>query len=86
MLAGLESNDTITLTLDNGTALVFGAPQAQRIAADDLKPMAQDKPGLTVVVLGSDQASRLTVQARYLPEESIFSDEQRVDGLSKSRS
>lgn len=81
LLGGLESGDNITLTLDNGTALVFGAPQNRRIAADDLTPMAQDKPGLTVVVLGSEQASRLTVQARYLPEASIFSDEQRVNGL-----
>lgn len=81
LLAGLESSDRITLTLDNGTALVFGAPQAQRIAAEDLSPMAQDKPGLTLVVLGNNQTNRLTVQARYLPEESVFSDEQRVDGL-----
>jgi len=81
LLAGIGSDARLTLTLDNGTALAFGAPQAQRIAATDLSPMAQDKPGLTVVVLGSDQASRLTVQARYLPEESTFASGQRVDGL-----
>lgn len=81
LLAGLASGDRITLTLDNGTALVFGAPQAERVADDDLSPMAQNKPGLTLILLGSDQTGHLTVQARYLPEESVFSDQQRVDGL-----
>lgn len=81
LLAGLTSADRITLTLDNGSALVFGAPQAQRVAAEDLSPMAQDKLGLTLVMLEGAQASRLIVQARYLPEESLFSQDQRVDGL-----
>jgi len=43
--------------------------------------MAQDRPGFTVMMLDSEQATRLTVQARYLPEESIFAQDQRVDGL-----
>ncbi|HOU15429.1 MAG TPA: J domain-containing protein [Anaerolineae bacterium] len=81
LLAGLTSAQRITLTLDNGSALVFGSPQTQRIAAEDLSPMAQDRPGLTLMMLDSSQTSRLIVQARYLPEESIFSQDQKVDGL-----
>lgn len=81
MLAGLTSADRIMLTFDNGSVLAFGTPQVQRIDTGDLSPMTQDKPGLTVMMLESDQASRLIVQARYLPEESIFSQDQRVDGL-----
>lgn len=80
-LAGLSSTERITLTLDNGTALVFGSPQAQRIGANDVSPIAQTRPGITVVLLGGDQVSRLVVQARYLPEESLVADVQRVDGL-----
>ncbi len=81
LLAGLTGSDRITLTLDNGAALIFGSPQAQRIAPDDTGPMAQRQPGLTIVVLGGDQATRLTVKARYLPEESTESAGQGVNGL-----
>ena len=81
VLAGLTSADRIMLTLDNGSVLAFGTPQIQRIDSGDLSPMAQDKPGLTVMMLESEQATRLIVKARYLPEESIFSQDQRVDGL-----
>ncbi|MBN2394258.1 MAG: J domain-containing protein [Anaerolineae bacterium] len=81
VLAGLTSADRIMLTLDNGSVLAFGTPQIQRIDSGDLSPMAQDKPGLTVMMLESEQATRLVVHARYLPEESIFSQDQRVDGL-----
>jgi len=80
-LAGLTSADRIMLTLDNGSVLAFGTPQVQRIDSEDLSPMAQDKPGLTMMMLESEEATRLIVQARYLPEESIFSQDQRVDGL-----
>lgn len=81
LLAGLAGADRIALALDNGNTLVFGSPQAQRVAAADLSPMSQSKPGITLVMLGSDQANRLTVQARYLPEESLFAEDQRVDSL-----
>jgi len=83
MIAGLNSEDRLMLTLDNGSVLAFGAPQVQRIGAGDLSPIAYDKPtpGLTVMMLESEQATRLVVQARYLPEESVFSQDQRVDGL-----
>ena len=81
VLAGLTSADRIMLTLDNGSILAFGSPQVQRVDAGDLSPMAQDQPGLTVMMLDSEQATRLVVQARYLPEESISSQDQRVDGL-----
>ena len=82
LLAGLTSADRILLSLDNGSVLAFGTPQIQRIDAADLSPIKeQNKPGLTLVLLESEQATRLIVQARYLPEESIFSQDQRVDGL-----
>ncbi|MEJ5310208.1 MAG: DnaJ domain-containing protein [Anaerolineae bacterium] len=81
VLAGLTSADRLVLTLDNGSVLAFGAPQVQRIDAADLSPMAQNRPGLTVMMLDSEQATRLIVQARYLPEESTFAQDQRVDGL-----
>ncbi len=81
VLAGLTSADRLMLTLDNGSVLAFGAPQVQRIDAADLSPMAQNRPALTVMMLDSEQATRLIAQARYLPEESTFAQDQRVDGL-----
>ena len=82
LLAGMDAGARITLTLDNGTALVFGAPQPQRIAAEDMTPMSQLTPGLTLVLLGNPQANRLIVRARYLPEESVSSQNaQRIEGL-----
>ena len=43
--------------------------------------MEQDQPGLTLVILDSNQSNRLIVQARYLPEESLIAQDQRVDGV-----
>lgn len=83
MLSGLDSAARITLTLANGAQLIFGSPQAQRVAADDLTPMAQQQPGMTLVLLGAGQSNRLIARARYLPEESIATEsQQRVDGLN----
>ncbi|MBN1874088.1 MAG: hypothetical protein JXA33_07645 [Anaerolineae bacterium] len=83
LLAELTGVDQITLTLDNGTTLAFGTPQAQRIAADDLSPMDQSQPGITLVLLGSTTADRLMVRARYLPEQTVTSaHKQHVDNLT----
>ena len=81
-LANLTGSDRLTLTLDNGNVLVFGAPVTQRVAEGDLSPMTQAKPGLTLVLLGSNQATRLVVFARHLPEEGISTDQQKADGLA----
>jgi hypothetical protein len=83
LLAGLTSGDRVTLTLSNGNVLVFSSSQAQRIAANDISPMAQTRPGLTLVMLGGPQTDRLVIQARYLPEEGLASEGgQKVDGLT----
>jgi hypothetical protein len=83
LLAGLTSGDRITLTLSNGNILVFNASQAQRIAANETSPMAQTRPGLTLVMLGGMQTDRLVIQARYLPEEGqAAASGQNVDDLT----
>jgi DnaJ-domain-containing protein 1 len=81
LISGLTSSDRITLTLENGANLVFGSPQAKRVDVNDASPLAQDKPGLTLLLLGGDQPSRLVIQARYLPEDTRPTGEQDVDGL-----
>ncbi|HEY90007.1 MAG TPA: DUF4352 domain-containing protein [Thermoflexia bacterium] len=68
LLGGLASTDHITLTLSNGNELIFGSPQARRYPLEDTTPLSQRRPGLTLVVLGGEEADRLVVQARYLPE------------------
>ena len=84
LLAGLTPSDQIVLALENGTELAFGSPQAKRVDPADTAPMSQERPGLTLVMLGGDQPSRLTVTARYLPEAVKPSLEQRADGLAVS--
>ncbi len=69
-LGSLTSGDRITLTLSNGTTLLFGAPQAERYPVDAGEPLAQRQPGLTLVLFGGGESNRLVVKARYLPEES----------------
>jgi hypothetical protein len=84
-LASLDPSARITLTLNTGTSLVFGAPQARRYAADNVEPLSQSQPGLTLVLLGSQEkaADRLVVQARYLPEASpTEGGPQKIDGLN----
>jgi hypothetical protein len=81
LLAGLSSSARISLVLDNGTVLVFGSAQSQRVDADDLSPMSQDRPGLTVMLLGANTTDRLVVHARYLPEDSLPADGQKVDDV-----
>ena len=82
LLGSLGSGETLTLTLNNGRQLLFGAPQSRRIPADETAPLAQDHPGLTLALLlerESDQ--RLIVQARYLPEATTTAGEQAIGDL-----
>lgn len=82
LLGGLGTGDTITLTLGNGTTLLFGSPRAERYPTGDTEPLSQRSPGLTLVLLGGEDADRLVVQARYLPEESPTTEgPQRVGDL-----
>ena len=82
LLSGLSTADRITLTLKNGTQLAFGSPQAKRVDSGDTAPMSQDRPGLTLMVLGGDQPARLIVSARYLPEAVLPAAEKNADGLT----
>ncbi|MGC9520928.1 MAG: DUF4352 domain-containing protein, partial [Anaerolineae bacterium] len=82
LLGGLSPGDQIALTLENGTRLTFGSPQSKRVDPNDISPMAQDKPGLTLVVLGAESPSRLVVKARYLPEDTLPPGQQQADGLT----
>jgi hypothetical protein len=81
LLAGLSSSARISMVLDNGTVLVFGSAQSRRVATDDLSPMSQDRPGLTVMLLGANTSDRLVVHARHLPEDSLPADGQKADDV-----
>jgi hypothetical protein len=81
LLAGLSGDDRITLTLANDTQLTFGSPQTKWVDAADTSPLAQDRLGLTVILLGGDSVSRLVVNARYLPESQLPVAEQRSGGV-----
>ncbi len=82
LLPGLTSSDRISLTLDNGTQLIFGSPQVQRLPIDDTTPLAQNRPGLTLMLLGGEESDRLIVQAHYLPEAgTTLGGAQQIGGL-----
>ena len=81
MLAGLSSSSRISLVLENGSVLVFGTSQSQRVSADDLSPMNQDRPGLTLLLLGANTTDRLVVHARHLPEDSLPANGQKADDV-----
>jgi hypothetical protein len=82
LLSGLSTADRITLTLENGTQLAFGSPQAKRVDSGDTAPMSQDRPGLTLMVLGGDPPARLIVSARYLPVAVLPTAEKNAEGLT----
>jgi hypothetical protein len=82
LLSGLTAADRITLTLANGTQLAFGSPQSKRVDAEDTSPLAQERPGLTLILLGGDSVSRLVVSARYLPADELPVSEQQSGGLA----
>lgn len=83
-LAALDSSARLTVTLSSGVSLVFGNPQTRRVAPNETaEVMAQQRPGLTLVLLSEQGSNRLIVQARYLPEESqTESDTQNLDTLN----
>lgn len=81
-LSGLSSQDRLTLTLESGTKLVFGLPEVMRIDPSDVSSMAQDRPGMTLAVLGGGESTRLLVQARYLPEAGSKPRETTVAGVT----
>jgi hypothetical protein len=82
LLSELSGDDRITLMLSNGTQINFGSPQLKRVDAGDTTPLAQDRLGLTLLLLGGESVSRLVVSARYLPEGQLPVAEQRSGGLS----
>ncbi len=71
-LAGLDSSARFTMALSSGVTLVFGSPESRRVSSSaTAEVMAQQRPGLTLVLLSDTGDNRLVVQARYLPEESV---------------
>ncbi len=84
LLSSLQESSRMTLTLSNGTLLVFNSPQSQKFPIDDISPMTQTHPGLTLVMLGESgqERQRQVVRARYMPEESQLNiNTQRVGNL-----
>jgi len=81
-LSGLSSQDRLTLTLDSGTKLIFGLPEVVRIDPSDVSPMTQDRPGMTLAVLGGEESTRLLVRARYLPEAGSKPGETTIAGVA----
>ena len=60
--------DSIRLTVANGQVLTFRVATVQRVATTDTQVLAQDHPGVTLLLLGEPAPDRLTILGDYVPQ------------------
>jgi hypothetical protein len=60
--------DSIRLTVANGQVLTFRVAAIQRVATTDTQVMAQDHPGVTLLLLGEPTPDRLAILGDYVPQ------------------
>ena len=66
LMDSLEAGDQITLTLSTGAAYQFGFAGRGELASASLDLFDQNRPGLTLVSLGSDRQKRVVVYGEYI--------------------
>lgn len=72
LLANLKSGDEILLRMSTGPAYRFAYADAVRVAPQASEIFRQTRPGLTLVLMGSeDEASRIVLRAVYLPDSEL---------------
>ena len=63
-----KPNDPIQVTIASGDVLTFSVAQVQRVATTDTAVMAQDHPGVTLLLLGEPTDDRAVVMGAYKPQ------------------
>jgi hypothetical protein len=60
-----KPNDPIQVTITSGDVLTFAVAQVQRVPTTDTAVMAQDHPGVTLLLLGEPTDDRAVVMGAY---------------------
>ncbi len=60
--------DAVRLTVANGQVLTFQVTSIMRVATTNISVMAQDHPGVTLLLLGEPAADRLTIVGNEAPQ------------------
>jgi hypothetical protein len=60
--------DVIRLTVANGEVLTFQVSAIQRVATTDTRVLAQDHPGVTLLLLGEPANDRMAIVGDYVPQ------------------
>ena len=63
-----KQTDPIRLTVANGQVLTFRVTAIQRVATTDTRVLAQDHPGVTLLLLGEPAEDRLAILGDYAPQ------------------
>ncbi|MEM7028977.1 MAG: hypothetical protein AAF629_05250 [Chloroflexota bacterium] len=72
LLANLQASDEILLRMSTGPAYRFAYADAVRVAPQASEIFRQTRPGLTLVLMGSeDEDSRIVLRAVYLPDSEL---------------
>ena len=72
LLASLQAGNEILLRMSTGPAYRFAYADAVRVAPQASEIFRQTRPGLTLVLMGSDdEASRIVLRAVYLPDSEL---------------
>jgi len=74
LLASLTVGDELLLRMSTGSAYRFAFLDAMRVAPQASEVFRQNRPGLTLALVGDDgQAARVIVRATYLPDSELTS-------------
>lgn len=71
MLQALSEADEITLDLSNGQTLKFNYAGRQFVSPGSVDIFSQQRPGLTLVLLGDNDSQRLIITANYSTDSEV---------------
>jgi hypothetical protein len=72
LLASLKLGDELLLRMSTGSAYRFAFLDAMRVAPQASEVFRQNRPGLTLTLLGDEeQAARVIVRATYIPDSEL---------------
>lgn len=69
LLRGLDAGQEMVLTTRGGTDYTFTVNRTEMVSSGSAAVFAQNTPGLTLILLGSDGDERLVVRGRYVVPE-----------------
>lgn len=75
LLSSLKAGDTIVLRMSTGPVYRFAFADVIRVSPQASEIFRQNRPGMTIALLGDEEApTRIVVRALYLPESDLGTD------------